>query len=242
MPRRTSAPRCGEPPQPTEPSEVITNGPISAVQRTCVPPQSSRENPGISITRTSSPYFSPKSIIAPSLRASSIGVSNVCTGWFAKTCSLTRRSTSFALLARQRLAVGEVEAELVGADGRARLPDVIAEHFLERLCRRWVAVWFAIVGKRALQGTTARTRSPSAKPSPRNAAPGRRRTGTPPPARARAPVILELDEAGVADLAAAAGIERRFAQLREEAAVARALERADLRQRLRLLVAHELAS
>ena len=60
-------------PEPTELSDVITNGPISAVARTCVPPQSSRESPAMSTSRTSSPYFSPKSIVAPRRRASSIG-------------------------------------------------------------------------------------------------------------------------------------------------------------------------
>ena len=34
------------------------------VRRTCVPPHNSRDEP-MSMTRTSSPYFSPKSIIAP---------------------------------------------------------------------------------------------------------------------------------------------------------------------------------
>ena len=81
-------------PAPTDDSERIANGPISAVQRTCVPPHSSVEKPGISITRTSSPYFSPKSIIAPSLRASAIGVTNACTGRFSKTVSLTIFSTA----------------------------------------------------------------------------------------------------------------------------------------------------
>ena len=74
--------------EPTELSERILNAPISAVDRTWVPPQSSRENASspepISTTRTTSPYFSPKSIVAPSLRASSIGVRNVCTGRFSK--------------------------------------------------------------------------------------------------------------------------------------------------------------
>ncbi len=37
---------------------------------TCVPPHSSREKP-MSSTRTSSPYFSPNSAIAPPLTASS---------------------------------------------------------------------------------------------------------------------------------------------------------------------------
>ena len=75
--------------RPDRPSERIANAPISAVVRTCVPPQSSRETPCTSTTRTMSPYFSPKSIVAPSLRASSIGVSNVITGMFSKIRSLT---------------------------------------------------------------------------------------------------------------------------------------------------------
>src|SRR5690348_2340299 len=62
-------------PAPTELSAVITNGPTSAVEPTCVPPQSSRDQPSTSTRRTTSPYFSPKSIIAPSFRASSIVVS-----------------------------------------------------------------------------------------------------------------------------------------------------------------------
>jgi hypothetical protein len=44
--------------------------PISAVLRTCVPPQSSVEKPGTETTRTTSPYFSPKSAIAPAATAS----------------------------------------------------------------------------------------------------------------------------------------------------------------------------
>ena len=41
-----------------------------------------------------------------------------------------------ALFGRQRLAVREVEAELVRADGRAGLAHVIAERFLERLVQK----------------------------------------------------------------------------------------------------------
>ena len=67
-------------PAPTELSERIANGPISAVERTCVPPQSSFDQPSMSTTRTTSPYFSPNSIIAPSVRASSSGVSKIRTG------------------------------------------------------------------------------------------------------------------------------------------------------------------
>ena len=77
---------------------MITNGPISAVERTWVPPQSSREKPSISTTRTSAPYFSPKSTIAPSLRASSIGVTNVRTGIASKIFSFTTPLDLLALL------------------------------------------------------------------------------------------------------------------------------------------------
>ena len=93
-------------PEPTDVSERITNGPISAVERTCVPPHSSREKPSISTTRTSSPYFSPKSIVAPSERASSIDVTNVRTGIASKTFSLTMPLDPLALLGRQRLRRG----------------------------------------------------------------------------------------------------------------------------------------
>src|SRR6266849_2469317 len=71
-------------PAPTELSFRIANGPISAVERTCVPPQSSTDQPPMSTTRTTSPYFSPNSIIAPSLRASARGGSYVRTGRFSK--------------------------------------------------------------------------------------------------------------------------------------------------------------
>ncbi len=55
------------------PSLVTLSSPISAVERTCVPPHSSRdqEPSPISTMRTMSPYFSPKSAVAPSAFASS---------------------------------------------------------------------------------------------------------------------------------------------------------------------------
>ena len=54
-------------------SAVTLNTPISAVERTCVPPHSSRDQvpSPTSTIRTTSPYFSPNSAIAPSARASS---------------------------------------------------------------------------------------------------------------------------------------------------------------------------
>ena len=78
-----------------EVSWVITKTPISAVERTWVPPQSSREKEPspTSTMRTTSPYFSPKSAIAPRPRASSSVVVSARTGWLASTQVFTRSST-----------------------------------------------------------------------------------------------------------------------------------------------------
>ena len=97
-----------------------------------MPPQSSREKPSISTTRTSSPYFSPNSIVAPSFRASSIGVTNVRTGIASKTFSLTIRSTRSRSSGVSALRVREVEAQLVGPHRRPGLLHVVAEHLAQR--------------------------------------------------------------------------------------------------------------
>src|ERR671924_196581 len=153
-------------PEPTEPSERTTKGPISAVQRTCVPPHSSREKPGISTTRTSSPYFSPKSIIAPSLRASSICVTNARTGRFSKIRSLTIRSTSARSSGVSAWGCVKSKRSLSGRTAEPAWRTCSPSTSRSARCRRCVAVWLVIVGKRTSHGTTARTRSPAAKPLP----------------------------------------------------------------------------
>ena len=102
-------------------SRVTTNGPISAVERTCVPPHSSRLTVGISTTRTCSPYFSPKSIIAPSSRAWPGEVTKTCRGWFSRSVLVHDPLHLGQLVGRERGRVAEVEPQLVGADVRARL-------------------------------------------------------------------------------------------------------------------------
>ena len=49
------------------PSETILNRPACEVCRRCVPPQNSRLKSPASTTRTTSPYFSPNSMVAPHL-------------------------------------------------------------------------------------------------------------------------------------------------------------------------------
>ena len=87
-----------------EPSLVIRSSPISDVVRTCVPPHSSRERlpSPISTIRTTSPYFSPNSAIAPSALASSSVVVIGRTGRLSRIRALTssstwRRSSSLSL-------------------------------------------------------------------------------------------------------------------------------------------------
>ncbi len=56
-------------PEAMDPSWMILKTPIFPVRSVWVPPHSSVETPGIFTARTTSPYFSPKSAIAPSFIA-----------------------------------------------------------------------------------------------------------------------------------------------------------------------------
>ena len=84
---------------------MIRNSPISAVFRTCVPPHSSIDTSGTSTTRTTSPYFSPNSAIAPRARASAYGISFHATGPRAPD-----------LLVHDRLDLGELARPAPGRD------------------------------------------------------------------------------------------------------------------------------
>ena len=79
-------------PAATPPSDVTAKRPMSPVARTWVPPHSSWLTSPTVTTRTLSPYFSPKSAMAPPAMASSVLFTSVATGMLASTCSLTRRS------------------------------------------------------------------------------------------------------------------------------------------------------
>ena len=70
------------------------NTPISPVRLTCVPPHSSTEKSPILSTRTTSPYFSPNSAMAPEAWASSCDINFVSTSKLARISRLTRASIS----------------------------------------------------------------------------------------------------------------------------------------------------
>ena len=119
-------------PAATPLSETIAKSPISPVARTCVPPHSSRLKPGIETTRTVSPYFSPKSAIAPAAIASCVALTSVWTGVFLQDLLVDDLLDLEQLLARQCREVDEVEAQPIGRDERSGLLDVRAEHLSKR--------------------------------------------------------------------------------------------------------------
>ena len=146
-------------PAATPPSATILNRPMSPVRATCVPPQSSRDDP-MSSTRTSSPYFSPNNIIAPVFLASSIGSTRARVAAFASTSRLTSRSTS------------AISAAVIGwpcAKSKRVLSTSTSEPFCctcgprtsrSALCSRCVAEWLRMIARRWLVATAAVTASP----------------------------------------------------------------------------------
>ena len=87
----------------------------------------------MSSTRTSSPYFSPKSIIAPSFCASSIGITRAFVASFFEDLGVHDRLDAADLVGGHRRVVAEVEARLVLVDERALLLHVGAQHLAQRL-------------------------------------------------------------------------------------------------------------
>ena len=99
-------------------SPRMWNTPISAVVRTCVPPHSSREYEPSPIwtMRTTSPYFSPNSAIAPRLLASTRVVEIARTGSSRGDLRVDGVLDVAQLLRAERAGVREVEAQLVRTD------------------------------------------------------------------------------------------------------------------------------
>ena len=149
-------------PAATPPSETIANRPMSPVARTCVPPHSSTLKPGIETTRTWSPYFSPKSAIAPAAIASCVFFTSVWTARIAQDLFVDDALDLEQLLASHGADVHEVEAQPVGRNQRARLLDVLAEHLSKRgmeQVSRCVVAAGRVRGERALTSALTRSRA-----------------------------------------------------------------------------------
>ena len=157
---------------------MILKTPISAVVRTCVPPHSSRDQlpSPTSTMRTTSPYFSPNSAIAPRLGLVERGRERAY-GLVVEDHPVDAVLDPAPVLVAQRRAVGEVEAQLVRADVGARLAHVGAEALAQRRVQQ-VRRGVVALGRAARGGRPARTparRRATRRSAARARAPGRRR-------------------------------------------------------------------
>ena len=147
-------------PAATEDSDVILNKPSFAVLSTCVPPQSSVENSPILTTRTTSPYFSPNSAIAPIFLADSISESVVVTGSPSRMYELTSDSTA-------RSSSGVTAAKCVkskrtwcSSTYEPACSTCLPRTVRSAACKRCAAEWLRMVATRLVSLISARTVSP----------------------------------------------------------------------------------
>ncbi len=117
---------------------------MSPVRRTCVPPHSSIDQAGllpsrrapIETTRTSSPYFSPNSAMAPSSTAAAGVIRRVMTSEFSRMRAFTSASTHGDVVVGQRARLADVETQPVRRVQAALLRDVRAEALAQRLVQQ----------------------------------------------------------------------------------------------------------
>ena len=210
--------------------------------RTCVPPHSSRETPSISTIRTTSPYFSPNSAIAPSALGLVAGGLHGADGVVLHDPAVHRVLDRASSSAVEPLAVGEVEAQLVRARRRSR-PGARACR-AARAARRAAGAWRC--GWPSWRGASSRSTIAVAGSPDRELAlchrerqrPGRRPRGRRPP-RARARTASRPRPSRRPGRRP----PRRRGSRRASPGSARSspLERAEPRLRLGCLVAHEAA-
>ena len=137
-------------------SPTTRMSPMSPVRETCVPPQSSTDQallaPGrvrpIDTTRTSSPYFSPKSAIAPVARASSSAISRVTTGVFSSSTAFAMSSTALISSADIGFVCEKSKRRRSGETSEPFCATCVPSTCRSASCRRCVAEWLARVAER----------------------------------------------------------------------------------------------
>src|SRR5215207_2099313 len=143
-----------------------------------------------------------------------------------------------ALLRSQRLGMSEVEAELVRANRRPSLANVVAEHLLERLVQE---VRGRVIGHRRETHLPGNHRFDAIAGSEALAAEEQRLVLTEAEGAGElGSHSVLLDPAPIAHLTAALGVERRLAELDEKSSVAEGFESPDLRQDFGLLPTDEV--
>src|SRR5207244_1992765 len=128
-------------PEATAPSSATLKNPIWPVASRCVPPQSSVENSPIFTTRTRSPYFSPKSAMAPAASASFRSISRWVTGVLACTCSLTSSSTCSISRSLTAPPWEKSKRRWSGATSEPACDTCVPRTFRSAACNRCVPVW-----------------------------------------------------------------------------------------------------
>ena len=147
-------------PAATPLSETILRVPISPVRATCVPPQSSFELP-ISSTRTSSPYFSPKSIMAPVFWASSKDITFAEVAALVKISRLTISSTCLIWAAVMGALCVKSKRVLLASTKEPFCCTWSPKISRKALCRIWVALWLRMVSVLCSTSTSALMESPT---------------------------------------------------------------------------------
>ena len=151
-------------PDDTALSEVTAIRPISPVRLTWVPPHNSTDQPialeacaleawsraalPIETTRTSSPYFSPNSALAPASRASSSAINRVVTSAFSSTTSLAMSSTRASSSAEIGLGWAKSKRSRSGETSEPRCAMWSPSTWRSASCRMWVAEWLARIAER----------------------------------------------------------------------------------------------
>ena len=190
---------------------------MSPVAETCVPPHSSMLKPGTLTTRTLSPYFSPKSAIAPAAIASSGDTStSVFTGVLRHICSLTMRSMRSSSSRVIAWKCTKSKRSRSGATSEPACLTCVPSTWRSAAWSRCVAVWLRRVASRTSASTSAVTMS-RVRSSPRATrtrwARGKSlRTGMRRSPSHHGVARRAVDAAGVGHLAAGLEVERRLRQ------------------------------
>ena len=147
-------------PAATPLSPIILNKPISPVRLTCVPPHNSRLEP-ISKTRTSSPYFSPNSIMAPVFCADSISITRAWVAALLKISAFTIAST-LAISASVIGALCTKSKRVLSESTKLPFCCTCSPNISRKaLCIKCVAEWLRMVSARDAISTLALTVSPT---------------------------------------------------------------------------------
>ena len=144
-------------------SDTMMAAPTSPVWCTWVPPQSSRDQPPKSTTRTFSVYFSSSSAIAPLARASGSDMTSTRALQVGADVLVDARLDVVQLLAGERARLNEKsKVAWSGPTKEPRCTTPLPSTSRSAWLRKCVALWWRATWARRSASTTARTLAPVA--------------------------------------------------------------------------------